>query len=292
MFGENGASIFFRATVKCNALKNDKYKAILCSLQRHFTSFSFENIDDDKVEILIDLQIIRMTLENLTFMREHYPNHVLSFIIKNQKAYIENTIDKNSFIQAETLNVLSSSVESSYKIELLKLTDQAISVRKVDYSADVESYILQHNFFKDDLPYLLESYDQLNPLSQKIVEHLSKVYIDEISINEFQISYMLLLKLLDDKSLDFSIRLKLFSFSMDKLDHTQCKSCLDKLPEHNYLSLFDGKRPKFEICDVNKRILNTFQRKGWITKYEEEENFYRAIGRKPKQEHKLSTELL
>lgn len=291
-FGENGVSIFFDATAKCNALKNDKYKAILSVLHRYYTPFLEENIDGDKVEILIDLQIIHMTLPDLIFMREHYPDQVLAFIVKNQKTYVESTIDENSFLMSEALDVLRSGVESTYKIDLLKFTDEAISVQKVDYVVEVESYILLHNFSKDDLPYILERYDKLNPSSQNAVDHLAKIYIHEISINEFQIAFSLLQKLLADKSLDISIRLELFSFSVDNLDRTQCKNGLKELSAHNYLYLFDGKRPKFEISDVNERILNAFQRKGWITRFEEKEGFYRAIGRKLKIKHKLPTELL
>ena len=99
-------------------------------------------------------------------------------------------------------------------------------------------------------------------------------------------------KLLADKTIDLSIRLELFSFSVDNLDRTQCKISLKELLAQNYLYLFEGKRPKFEISDVNERILNAFQRKGWITRYEEKEDFYRAIGRKLKIRHRLPTELL
>jgi len=46
------------------------------------------------------------------------------------------------------------------------------------------------------------------------VEHLVKIYIHEITTNEFQIAFTLLLKLLADKSFDLSIRLGLFSLSV------------------------------------------------------------------------------
>jgi hypothetical protein len=36
------------------------------------------------------------------------------------------------------------------------------------------------------------------------VEHLAKIYIHEITTNEFQIAFTLLLKLLADKSFDFN----------------------------------------------------------------------------------------
>lgn len=279
-FGENSTSDFFDATADCNALKNDKYRAIMSALHLYYTPFSVECIDDNKVEILIDLQIIHMTLPDLTFMRQHYPNEVLPFIVKNQKAYVKSTIDENSFIMAEALSVLHSSVDSSYKIDLLKFTDEAISVQKANYDPDVETYILQHNFSINDLPYLIESYDKLNPASQNAVEHLATIYIHNISANEAYITFTLLLKLLGNKSLDISIRLELFSFCVANLSDLQCKSCLSELHANDYLSLFEGKRPKFEISDVNEQILNTFQHKGWITKYEKEADCYRAIGRK------------
>lgn len=69
---------------------------------------------------------------------------------------------------------------------------------------------------------------------------------------------------------------------MSKLNDKQCKECLEILGNNDYLSVFDGKRPKFNITDVNKRILEIFQDKNWISNYEvEEEQFYRAIGLKP-----------
>lgn len=292
-FGEDSNSEFFTETVKCNNLQNNKYKAILHSLQLHYNSFSLENIDEDKINILIDLCIIRMTPEALIFMRKHYPHQVLYFIAKNPKVYVDNTLDKNSFLMDEALDVLQSAIESVYKVTLLKFTDEAISVQKTRFEADVEAYILEHNFSKDDLPYLLQSYDKLSTSSQNATERLAKTYIQDITTNEYTITYTLLLKLLRDTSLDRETRLNVFSYSVSDLDQIQCRNCFEALDAYDYLSIFDGKRPKIAGSDANKRILETFQHNSWITKYEiDKEGYYRAIGRKLHAVKKLPTELL
>jgi hypothetical protein len=74
----------------------------------------------------------------------------------------------------------------------------------------------------------------------------------------------------------------------------QSTECLKIIGQHDYLTLFDGKRPKFEINDINEHILSIFKKNGWITKYEKigNTNYYRAIGRKIHEEQQLPTELL
>lgn len=64
-------------------------------MNRYYDSFSFENIEEDKMEILIKLGVIRMTPENLLFMREYYPNQVLMFIVKNYKEYTDEVINED-----------------------------------------------------------------------------------------------------------------------------------------------------------------------------------------------------
>lgn len=93
-------------------------------------------------------------------------------------------------------------------------------------------------------------------------------------------------------SLDFTKRLELFALSIEELNQEQCKKCLIDLPANDFLLVFDGKRPKIKISSENERILKAFQKKGWITRYDEEGGYYRAIGRKSRHEDKLPVELL
>ena len=60
-FGENSASNFFNAIVTCNELTNERYESFLRALNMYYTSFSNTDIEEDKILILIKLNIIRMS---------------------------------------------------------------------------------------------------------------------------------------------------------------------------------------------------------------------------------------
>jgi hypothetical protein len=102
------------------------------------------------------------------------------------------------------------------------------------------------------------------------------------------------MKLLANQTLQLLKRLELFSLFLPDFNQGQCKEYLKIIGQHDYLTLFNGKRPKFEINAINERILNIFKKNGWITKFEKigNTNYYRAVGRKNYKESQLPTELL
>lgn len=259
----------------------------------YYTSFSEEGINEDKIEILLDLRIIRMNLPELLFMREHYPDQVVRFIETNPKDYVESTINEEAFLMEEMFDVLHSSVDDVYKIALIQFMDVPISIRNEGYTAEVEAYILDNRFSIDDLPYVLKNYELLATETQRAIERLVVKHINRITSNEYQMPHALLMKVMTNNALDRIQRLELFSYLVTDFDSVQCKDCLKLINETDFLSLFDNKRPKFKKSDVNKRILEAFQEKGWITRFEiEDDAFYRAFGRKPKVADKLPDELL
>lgn len=281
-YGGKSSNIFFTETEKCNDLETVYYKDILSSLKKYHEHFSLENINTDKVEILIELNIICMNRENLLFIREHYPDNVLCFIEKNPKMYVEETIDKGNFILNEALDALQSKIKSTYKVKLLKFTNEPISIQNKLYDKSVETYILENNFDKNDLPYLLINYDSLSDNSKPIVMNIVIACINDI---QYAIVYTLLLQIMQNTDLNQDNKFNVLSFSISSLNQLQCRKCLEVLNANEYLSIFDGKRPLFKVTDTNKRIFNAFQQQGWLTKYKiEKNNFFRVIGRKVKEE--------
>lgn len=52
---------------------------------------------------------------------------------------------------------------------------------------------------------------------------------------------------------------------------------------NDYLSLFEGKRPKFVVSNINHSLLTSFKKKNWITRFDidkDNESYYRAYGRR------------
>lgn len=293
-FGENNGLVFFNAVVQCNELQNQKYEAILSSLNRKLEIFDVKDLDEEKLKILIDHKILCMTEEILQFIREYYSEIVYYFIAVNIQDYIELTSDNGNIHQDEVLEVLKSDVEDIDKIQLLKLTNQPITVINKNYPAKIEEHILNYNYEASDLPILLKQYDSLSDLTKMARMKFFECRIDEIISNEYPLSSVLLLSFFFSEIFDISKKLELFIIYWEILTRRQCKRSFEIMQCSDYLSLFDGKRPTFEINTVNKKILDIFKEKGWITKFEEDlvKGYYRAYGRKQSMTNSVCDELL
>ncbi|HBM2522875.1 TPA: hypothetical protein LUX61_004607, partial [Enterobacter hormaechei] len=108
----------FRSIIVCKDLSNNKYDELICSLNRIYpTSFGTANIAGDKFKILVDKNIIRMSLSSLDFIRDNYPEQNSYYIKKNIQTYVElMTID--NFVLDEAISILSWKVDDDLKIKL------------------------------------------------------------------------------------------------------------------------------------------------------------------------------
>lgn len=271
----------FTETTKCNELNNGQYSALIEGLDLHYKSFEIEGIQDDKIRLLIDLNVIRMDdKEVLIFMRKRYPEQTNRFIEKNIKSYCETILDKDTFNLEEAIELLSSKIHLNYKMKLLSYTDAPISICNEGYPNKLVLYLLKHNFDKKDLPVILSDYCGYSTDCQSEIRKLLTTHIDTIIKEEYPISFQLLWDAIIDQLTTRDNLMKLFSFSANRYDENQAKECLNQLEQYEYLSLFDGKRPKFPATKTNMHILDAFKKHDWISSYTQEDGEYRAYGRK------------
>lgn len=282
-YGEDAASLFFTSIVTCNDLLNEKYTQILQSLNRYYKSFSTSGISDEKVLILIKLNIIRMETPVLKFMRENYPDQVIPFVTQNISQYTKDIITEENFILSEMLLLLEENISDEYKIELLQYTTAQLSLQQKKYSNAVKLHILTHNFDLNDIPFLLKKYSQENTGIKEAIKHIAIEYITDIVENHYEITYELLSDLFAINQLTAEIKKNLFVIYLPNMDEAEVKKHLLTLKMNNFYSLFDRKRPmKFETNPVNEKILLIFMQKHWITKFEadkDEPNYYRVYRR-------------
>ena len=92
--------------------------------------------------------------------------------------------------------------------------------------------------------------------------------------------YNLLIQLISENEVDKEDLKSMFSCSVKGYSIDQAKTCMDMLDQSKYLSLFDGKRPTFQINETNDKMLNALEQKGWISSYSIENDDYRAFGKK------------
>lgn len=273
-------SEFFFSVLKCNSLDNDKYSMILRIMHFILPSFSEKSISDEKIKVLIELKIVRMNKETLLFMRENYPRQTLFYIESNIKEYANHIINKDNFELEEAVALLSAKVSTKLKLKVLSCTKEPVSIRNMGYNKEITAYILTNNFDINDLPELLSNYESYSEEYKSIIRKKCVEYTDEIINEDMALQYNLLIQLISKNEIDKEDLKYMFSCSVKGYSIDQTKTCLNMLGQSKYLSLFDGKRPTFQINETNNKILEVFEQKGWISSYAIEKDVYRAIGKK------------
>ncbi len=271
----------FNSVIICNDINNSKYKQILVSLKFIYDNFDITEIADDKIAILIDTDIIRMTVENLKFMRENYLNWKGYFIRKNIEKYI-GIMDDALFSQEELLEILTWDISDELKVKLLEFSDDEISVIGKNYSPVVCLHILNNNFSECDLPDLFSSFEQWDASIQAKIFDYAVENIESIMDNQVSVSEKLKNNLLHsdkvsrDKKIDF-----LIAIMPELCRDNSIKEILTLLNLTDYIKIFDTRsRPKFEINDENEKLLTAFKENNLIDSYQEnpeKEGYYKII---------------
>ena len=290
---EESKEQLFISFISCNDIDNAKYARLLLSFMFSINKFTESGISDEKIDILIKIHVIQMTKENLVFMRDKYPDHVLNFINGNIEQYVD-IMDNEIFSLQELLEVLKWKVSDEIKIQLMSFTNQAISIINEHYSTKVCIYILENNFLKSDLPELLQSYDNWDKEMQAKIYALALAYISDIIADPQNVSSQLKNRLLYSRELNIESRIDLLIAMLSDLDMEYVKPVLAEWGFDDFIKIFDNRsRPRFEISPISKKILEAFKKKRWIQNYEEDgkkPGLYKIIRRKVPKE--LPKELL
>lgn len=271
-YDEDMKESLFDSVIVSHDINNSKYKQILTSLEFEYDNFDIVEIPDDKINVLIDADIIRMTAKNLTFIRENYINQKFHFIHRNIEKYIEIMHD-TLFSKNELLDILTWDISDKLKIQLLRFTDDEISIIGKSYSSAICLYILENDFEDTDLPDLCSSFDQWDePIQVKIFD-LAINNIEIIINNPSHVSKRLKNNLLYSDRVTRDEKIELFIAIMPELCSDRLKEILTLLNLSDYLKIFDTRsRPKFKINDENEKLLSAFKENNLIDNYQKNPN--------------------
>lgn len=283
-YDEDAKEKLFDSVVICNGIDDSKYRQILVSLKFSYDTFDIAEISDDKIAILIDTNIIRMTADNLKYMRENYPNQTFYYIRKSIEKYID-IVDEALFSREEMLEIIAWNISDKLKIRLLELSNEEISIIGKNYSPAVCLHILNNNFAKSDLPDLFSSFEQWDNFVQEKIFDYAVRHIATIIDDPNSVSQKLTNNLLHSERVNRDEKIDLFIAIIPVLCEDSIKGILTLLNLTDYLKIFDTRsRPKFEINDENEKLLTAFKESNLIDSYEEnpeKEGYYKIIRHKP-----------
>ena len=284
-YDEDMKKSLFESVIISHEISNLKYKQILMSLKYDYDNFDIVGISGDKIIILINVDIIKMTVDNLKFMRENYINQKFYYIHKNIDEYID-IMHETLFSKEELLEILTWNISDELKMRLLRFTDDEISIIGKGYSSAICLYILENNFEDTDLPKLCSSFDQWDESIQAKIFDLALNDIEIIINNPNHVSERLKNSLLYSDRVTRDEKIELFIAIMPELCSDRLKEILTLLNLTDYLKIFDThSRPKFRIDDENEKLLAAFKENNLIDNYQinpKKEGYYK-ISRLKKQ---------
>lgn len=276
-------SEFFRKTIQCENLQNDKYEFILGRLARYSYSegFPFGDITNEKMHILIKMNIIRLSLKNLKSLRDRYSKDIVNdYIVTNLKAYLK-MIDDSIYNYDELLNILDTKTlpTSDYKKVIDKITEP-ISIKETTYSNEIINYIIINKFDESDLDYLIFHYPGYINKLRKSIHNIAVDSIERVLSEEIPLPSELLFKIVNEEKLELDTKKMLFSRNIGKAKTKELLEMLNMLGLGEYIQLLNGKNPKFDLDDMNENILTDLKKRGLISGFKTDGDNFRGYSKR------------
>nr|WP_244157345.1 hypothetical protein [Serratia oryzae] len=274
----------FRSIIVCNDLSNNKYDELICSLNRiYMTSFGIANIAGDKFKILVDKNIIRMSMSSLDFIRDNYPEQNNYYIKKNIQTYVELMTIEN-FVLDEAISILSWKVDDDLKIKLLELIKVPLAIYNKNYPPVVNDCILENNFKPDELLSLTSSYKNWGTSTQSLILNRAIQDISTLIANPDDVAELLLKDLFvaGDLNMQNKIALLIALLPSKDLSKTLCKEYLDLLGLSEFSKILGRGKPKIEVDETNQRLLTALRDNHFFSDFEEDDEnppYYKIVRR-------------
>jgi hypothetical protein len=265
------------AIVQCNKLNDSKYSEFTATIRQVYANFNLDNIEENKISILIDNNVIEMNTENLEFIRNNYSLKVLyRYIICNINEYIKILEAKKDLLNADELEYIISSKENvseDNQIKLLKLENGALSIIGKSYPEKIKLHILSQNFFEDDYEILVKSYDNFTGEIKKAIVDLLIKRIEKTIELKYPISKNLFDDLANSEKLDEENIKFILTLTLPNMDESGCIEYLTKYGLKQFVDIFDkSKKPQFDDTVLNRFVLDCFILLNKIKEYNVGEN--------------------
>lgn len=263
-------SEFFGFVVSNNFIDNKKYHQIVNSFLRLYTQFEFEGVIKEKMDILIDSYIVKMTEFNLNSIRKNYSISLNGFILKFFDEYIDILVKTGSLvIQDELEQLLLLDLDITQVNNILELSKKDISVIDKGFNEKVISLILDKLYDTGDLPHLFSKYEDYGNDVKARINILAMNHISVLIENLEHTSKELILNLLNN-SFDEANRetgLNLFVESIPYLDYQNITQLFEVFNLTEFIGFFDFEKRKRLVIEANKfnlSILESLKEAGLI----------------------------
>ena len=223
-------------------------------------------INQDKAQALINSGALVMNLDNLAYLRSHYPELILYFEKENLLEFIQLLELNASVNPQEIVNLLDSDINGREQRSLISHYNGTIPYKRTYRYPGVKKYILKYKLDLSDIKEVLSDpisqNDSFFPLIKDlIVDHIESVISDQIPV-----PYGFFVSIITDQLLTSDQELRLFSNSIEKYSPEQIVEVTNVLQVSPFMEMFEGKHPEFVDNPVNQKILQALVKRGMAKK--------------------------
>ncbi|MFS0933934.1 hypothetical protein ACFDAA_15195 [Enterococcus casseliflavus] len=262
-----------------NQLDNRQYISMLKSLGFYWRNGFKLSVSSLKIKQLIYAKIIRNTKKNLNEILNNHKVNLVDFVQVDIGNFCNIFIDEDIYQFSVIKDLLmEKELVDSKKKRIVDISKQDISIQNLNVSYRIQKYILENKFEDNDFSYIIEEYSKFNNLVKSTIYIKAMSNIERIVQEKVSINIELLLEMLSDEQI--SERKILFSYYIQLLDDKDVIKYVRSLnfPEE-FILVLKKRRPKFENSSINKRILEDYRRRDWITKIYDRGNYIKVQGR-------------
>lgn len=273
-------SMIYNSIIKESEITNTQYASMLKSLSLVYSKGFDLDITEEKVGVLIDSGIIKVTSMNIRDISKSYSEVLYKFVLKELDVFIENFETEEVYNQSLLLKLLKNKhLDNNIKKRLINISKNELSILNFDYATVIKVYIINNKFDKTDLRELVKQFSSLEKSLQsnayiKVVE-----YLEEILEKEYEIDRRLLIQILDDQSVEN--RPIIFAKYISLIELEELERYINQLNlPIDLINVLKGKRPTFDINTLNRIILDEYKRRGYINDVHEENGRYKVYGKR------------
>ena len=243
---------------KLNDIKYDQFSKQIFEVQKQF---NIEDLSANKIEILLNNNIIPMNKSNLMFFRLHYSNSVIDFICNNFNDYI-NLLNTNIEDEKETrLLLITDNLSIDQKELLLKNLSISVSIQDLPISNELISNILMYHFDCEDLNYLLSIYKTSDKSMQqailKTINNNFDVFIDNLQSIDFDMLLTIFNSSIFEESNKLILFKKIFEIKVKKDILDYLSAILSSIRANKiYRNIYENSNERVEYNKFNEFILN------------------------------------
>lgn len=166
--------------LECREITDKAYTTLLNSSYYNYNSLGFENLNEEKVKMLLNIKKLNLTASNYDKLKAHFPNQHIILIEQNEDKFIKNfkdyhldNIDYLSLLNSESLVTLTK-LKLIPKIELSNFEDNKLSNCVAKIIIDNKSHILSF----ENLEKIIDN----NTNMEKVI-NLVNLYIEKLEIH-------------------------------------------------------------------------------------------------------------